>query len=184
MTADGSGQRGGRPTRSSLSGLLFDDPRRPAFLLGLAGAGALASAFTFQALGYDPCQLCVWQRWPYAVVLGLAVASWPLAGARRALVVVLVAMAIALAFNSGLALYHTGVEQHWWSNAFDCAAPATVATSVADLRARLMATDYVPCDKIPWELFGISIAGFNIAASAVLAAAAGVAAFVVGRGRA
>ena len=33
----------------------------------------LAGAYLFQALGYAPCQMCLWQRWPHgaAIVLGL-----------------------------------------------------------------------------------------------------------------
>ena len=43
-------------------------------IMTLAAAGSLAllvGAYVFQALGYAPCKLCLWQRWPHgaAVVL-------------------------------------------------------------------------------------------------------------------
>jgi disulfide bond formation protein DsbB len=149
--------------------ILTDDPRRPAFLLGLGGVVSLASAFTFQLLGYDPCQLCLWQRWPFAAVIALALLAVALKRTRPLLIALLVAMGLFMASNSGLAFYHTGVEQHWWANAFDCGAPTETAASVDALREQLMATDYVPCDKIPWQMFGISIAAMNIFYSAGMA---------------
>jgi len=163
-----------------LKALLLADPRRPGFLLGLAGAGALASAFTFQALGFEPCQLCVWQRWPFAALIVLAAVAVPFRGTRAITAALLVVGALAMFGNSGLAFYHTGVEQHWWSNVFDCSGGATAgAGSAADLSAMLLAHDFVPCDKIPWELFGISIAGYNVLASAVLGVFAAVTARLV-----
>ena len=36
----------------------------------LALAGALVSQYV---LGMQPCPLCIWQRWPYAVVMVLSV---------------------------------------------------------------------------------------------------------------
>lgn len=163
-----------------LKNLLLDDVRRPGLLLGLAGAGALASAFTFQALGFEPCQLCVWQRWPFAALIALAAFAVPFRNTRSILAALLVVAALAMFGNSALAMYHTGVEQHWWSNVFDCSGGATAgAGNAADLAAMLMARNYVPCDKIPWELFGISIAGYNVIASAVLGVFAAVSARLV-----
>lgn len=160
--------------------LLLDDPRRPAFLLGLGSVAVLLVALTFQfGFGFLPCQLCIWQRWPYVIVAALAAVAVPFGQMRWMLALLLGAMAMALLFNSGLALYHTGVEQHWWINSFDCGAPATTSTSLADLREQLMATPYVPCDKIPWALFGISMAGYNIVASAAMSAFAAVTGWLI-----
>ena len=47
--------------------------RQSYMLLAAFGSLALlAGAFAFQALGYAPCKLCLWQRWPHggAIALG------------------------------------------------------------------------------------------------------------------
>lgn len=173
----------GRGENIVLLRFLTDDPRRPAFLLGLGGIVSLASAFTFQAFGFEPCQLCLWQRWPFAIVIALALVSVALRRTRLLLVALLSVMAVVMAFNSGLAFYHTGVEQHWWSNAFDCGAGSITADSVEALRAQLMATDFVPCDKIPWQIFGLSIAGMNVFYSAGMALFAAFGAWLAAKGR-
>jgi disulfide bond formation protein DsbB len=39
---------------------------------------------------------------------------------------------------------------------------------VGDLR-ELSAADLKPCDRVDWRLFGLSLAGYNVVASAILA---------------
>ena len=37
-----------------------------------AGSAALLlGAFVFQALGYAPCAMCIWQRYPHAIAIGM-----------------------------------------------------------------------------------------------------------------
>jgi disulfide bond formation protein DsbB len=54
--------------------------------LTLVAAGGsmalLAGAFAFQAMGYPPCHLCLWQRWPHAAALLIGVVVW-LSGWRK-----------------------------------------------------------------------------------------------------
>ena len=77
------------------------------------------------------------------------------------------------ALGVAIAFFHVGVEQHWWRGTADCHAPVIDPNlSVDALRQQLLNTDFVPCDQIPWSLFGISMAGYNTAAYLVLALAA------------
>ncbi len=49
--------------------------RRNLILLATLGSAALlGGAFVFQAMGYAPCKMCLWQRWPHAaaVLIGAA----------------------------------------------------------------------------------------------------------------
>ncbi len=43
--------------------------------------------------------------------------------------------------------------------------------SIAELREQLLETRFIPCDEVPWSLFGISMAGYNVLASLGLALA-------------
>ncbi|MCW2244594.1 disulfide bond formation protein DsbB [Azospirillum fermentarium] len=151
---------------------LFTDPRLPALLLGAASAGVLAAALIFQfGFGYQPCILCIWQRWPYVAVLIFAIVTvlfrrWQ--GVGDAL---LVASGLALLAGAGIAVYHVGVEQHLWAGTASCGSTAPIGTlSVEELRARLMATPITRCDEVQWSLFGVSMAGYNVVISLALAA--------------
>ena len=91
--------------------------RRAALLAGAASALLLVAALGFQAAGYVPCELCILQRWPHLAAAGLA-AVVLFAGFRRIWALLgLLAAAVA----TGLALYHAGVELHWWAGPSACA---------------------------------------------------------------
>ncbi len=148
----------------------------PLFFLA-AGLTLFGGAFFLEhGMGIEPCILCVYQRIAPALVVALAaIAALPRVPglwARR------LTLAIAGVFLAGavLAGYHVGVEQHWWAGTPQCggqtgAAPP-LSASLGDLRAALAAPEIVPCDAVPWSLFGISLAGFNLILSLGLAVAA------------
>jgi len=145
-------------------------PRQVALLLALACAGALGVGLTAQfGFGLQPCILCLTQRVPYVVagLLALTALVTRHAGVRLWL---LWGCALAFAINAGIAVYHVGVEQHWWVSTCSAAAGAALADSPEALMAALTKpAPLPPCDQAPWRLFGISFAGYNIAASLGLA---------------
>jgi disulfide bond formation protein DsbB len=156
---------------------LLSEPRLPALLLLIASAGTLLAALFFQyVIGLQPCVLCIWQRWPYVVVLVCAALAL-LVGSRSPLARAgLLALAgVALLVGAGIAVFHVGVEQHWWTGTPGCGVTAT-ADTLEELRAQVMAAPVVRCDVVPWSLFGISMAGYNVVISLALGALALVAA--------
>ncbi len=149
--------------------LTLIDPRLPALILALVSAGVLAAALVFQyGFGYQPCILCIWQRWPYVAVLVFFVATQVFRQWRGVGDALLVASGLALLTNAGIAFYHVGVEFHWWAGTAGCGSPG-VALTLAELRAQVMQAAVVHCDEIQWTLFGISMAGYNVMISLVLA---------------
>jgi disulfide bond formation protein DsbB len=160
-------------------------PRTSALFLLVASAGSLLAAFFFQyVIGLQPCVLCIWQRWPYAVVIVLTILVLTVAAQAPKLRATLLALCgVALLFGGGVAVFHVGVEQHWWTGTPGCGVPAT-ANSIDALRAQIMAAPVVRCDQVAWSLFGISMAGYNILISLALAAVAFVSARrAIGSGR-
>jgi disulfide bond formation protein DsbB len=149
----------------------FDPALDHAALVVLAvSAAVLGTVFAMQYLGdLAPCPLCINQRWPYGTALvlsAMALAPGATAGGRRLL---LALCAVAFVIGDGYAIYHAGVEQGWFAGPTACSgAPAPAAGTIEALRQQLMATPVVRCDEIPWSLFGISLAGFNVFVSAGL----------------
>jgi len=137
-------------------------------ILAAAGGSAvvLLGAFGFQHLGdMPPCKLCLWQRWPHAAAIVLAVPAlltharlWPYLGALAA---------VATAVIGG---YHTGVERKWWEGPSSCTGTDISGLSTDDLMAQIMAAPVIRCDEVPWEMFGLSMATYNMLGSLVLAA--------------
>lgn len=152
-------------------------PRTSALFLMAASAGSLLAAFFFQyVVGLQPCILCIWQRWPYAAVIALTILALTVGGRAAKLRAALLALCgVVFLIGGGIAVFHVGVEQHWWTGTPGCGVTAT-ATSIEALRAQIMAAPVVRCDQVAWSLFGISMAGYNILISLVLAAVAFVSA--------
>ena len=87
--------------------------------LVVAAAAALAAALALQFLGgLPPCPFCVYQRYPYLVVIAVGALGLWLRRPRLALALA----ALALAVNVGLAAYHVGIEQGWLALPEGCAA--------------------------------------------------------------
>ena len=145
--------------------------------LALAHALALlgSSALLFGALGFQhigglpPCEMCYWQRWPHLTAIGLGLLAFLLRrGPQRRLLVVLAGVAILVA--AALGLFHAGVEQDWWEGLTTCAAGPALGSG-EDILADILTSPVVRCDAIPWELFGVSLAGWNAILSTLIGGA-------------
>jgi disulfide bond formation protein DsbB len=137
----------------------------------VASVVVLGSALLSQYWGgLTPCELCLLERWPWWVAIAIAAASW-LTGDRLAPQIPAFLLAIVFLVGAGLGFYHVGVEQHWFAGPTACTAGSASATSVDALRAQLLGKQAVMCDEVQWSLFGVSMAGWNMIASAIMAAA-------------
>lgn len=145
--------------------------RDPIFIVLMFSIAALATAFTAQyGFNLRPCQLCLYQRVPYGVVIFLALLALGLRLDAKRMVIVLGLCLLAFATDAGLSLYHVGVEQHWWAGPASCSGGLGTVRSVEDLAALLSKPISIPsCDKVAWSLFGVSMAGYNLLACVGLA---------------
>ena len=130
--------------------------RVAALLTGGIAIALLAGAYGFQYFdNLAPCEMCWWQRYALMATAGLAALS--LATRSRGLAAASIA---ALLVNAGIAVFHAGVEQHWWQGITACAAPMVTGTT-AEVIGAMMAQPLVRCDAIAWSLLGVSMAGWN-----------------------
>lgn len=146
--------------------------------LALAGLGfvLLAGAYAFEYLGgLKPCPLCLEQRVPWFVLIALGGAIFGADSARapRVAMIGLYAAALGVAvWGAYLGGYHAGVEYKWWPGPQTCSGDGLSANG--PLLGDLSASEIVRCDEIPWAMFGVSLAGFNLLFSLVAAALAGL----------
>ncbi|MFN7225687.1 MAG: disulfide bond formation protein B [Holosporales bacterium] len=125
-------------------------------LLFAAAAGALAVAFALQYLGgFAPCTLCVWQRWPYVLVI--LVALWANRSLKPWAFFVCSGLFASAALLAG---YHAGVEQGWWTFASSCTGTIQAVT-VEALEAALAAAPLTRCDQPSVVVLGLSLSVWN-----------------------
>jgi disulfide bond formation protein DsbB len=155
-------------------------PLAAKLLLGF-NIGALLFALIMQfGFGLHPCVLCLWQRAPYATAGFLAFFAWMWKPYGRQTVFLLGLCAFAYLAGLGLAIFHSGVELHWWLGTSGCAVQPLNGATADDLRETLLHTVTPRCDQIAWTIFGLSMANLNIGLSLALAffAAAATAKFL------
>lgn len=133
----------------------------------LSSVVALGGAYTSQyAFGFEPCILCLYQRWPYFVVIVLGAISLVVKGwARLALIA---ACSVAFFVGAGVAFYHVNVEQGNIVLEEGCTVGDEIPTTLEEVTMQLMGKPHVPCDKPQVVFLGISMAGWNFFYSAFL----------------
>lgn len=138
------------------------------YLAALGSLCLLAAAFFFQALGWAPCQMCLWQRWPHAAAVVIGAIGFFKPGAAIAGI-----GALAAAIAAGLGIYHSGVERDWWEGPASCTGTGEGLSGLSGDSLLPGATDapaLVLCDAFTPFLFGLSMANWNAIASLVLLA--------------
>lgn len=142
-------------------------PKNGVFILFLGTVLALAVAFILEIVfDLQPCVVCVYQRWPYLVASTLTCAMLLFPAIFNKATLVLTGMTIAAA--TLLAAYHIGIEQGWWAAIQECGGHAQTATTVAELKAQLLASPVPSCSNSAFKLIGFSIAEYNFVYSASL----------------
>jgi disulfide bond formation protein DsbB len=142
--------------------------RRFALELMVLSAAVVGGALLSQYVGgLQPCELCLYQRWPWYATIALTLLV-VLVGGRRGGAKVLTLCGVILLAGGALAFYHVGVEQHWFAGPTACSG-AAASDSVEALKAQIMGAAPVRCDEIAWSLLGISMAGWNLIASVLVA---------------
>ena len=157
--------------------VLDDAVRFAPWILIAASCLVLGSAFIAEGV-FDlrPCALCIYQRWPYIVIIASCLTSIALPSASAGRAALLGVAALACTVGAVIAAFHIGVEQRWWPGPSVCDSVVPLrGGDMAALREQLMTTPLVRCDVVQWRLFGLSLAGYNMIASLGLAALGGFA---------
>jgi disulfide bond formation protein DsbB len=144
-----------------------------AAVIAVGAAATILGAWFFQyVIGLKPCPLCLEQRYAFyfAIPLAVLVLMGEHAGSqRRVLLAALAVIAAGMLWNSGLAVYHAGVEWKWWPGPQDCSGAIEGFGSAGDMLKNLERVNVVRCDEAAWRFLGLSLAGYNVLISFGLA---------------
>jgi disulfide bond formation protein DsbB len=132
----------------------------------MAALGALGVAYFAQyILLLTPCELCLWERWPYRIValLGLLTVL-----ARPSITRLLLGAAgLVMLADVVIAGLHVGVELNWWPS------PLPECNGALTPGAALPMTPATPCDRPVYLIHGlpISMAQMDMLGAALFAGA-------------
>ena len=158
--------------RTLLNSLIVT-PERLFLLSSLISAALLAGAHGFEHFGHlAPCLMCLEQREVHWLGGSLALALF-MAGLfglpRRWLLFGLLVLVLTYFYSAGLGFFHAGVEQGFWKGPAACA--AVNVQPMEDPLSLDMGEIYIgpSCEEVPWQMLGISMAGYNGLISLALA---------------
>ena len=143
----------------------------------ISGSLLLGALFFEHVMRLTPCQMCYWQRHAHkAVILTASIflvfnhfmktPKWDR--------IILFVVGIAFLVSFGMAFWHMGVEYKWWLGPKSCSASTPTQINPDAIFNALEGKDKLPqCSDAPWDLFGISMAGYN----ALISGGAAIASF-------
>ena len=125
-------------------------------------ATALISQYGF---GLHPCDLCIYQRIPYAIILVIALTGVLLVRSWRARYAIGVACALLFLLDAGIAGYHTGVETGLFKGPSACSSDGKTGQTLEEMRAAIMNAPLVTCAQAMVYVLGLSMAAWNMIAA-------------------
>lgn len=147
----------------------------------LVPTGLLGGAYISQyGFGLYPCEMCWWQRYPHFAAIGIALLALLLPRGRATTALTMLA-GLAILTSGLIGAYHAGVEYKWWEGLTTCTADLKLG---GDALEAILNAPMVRCDEVQWQLFGISLAGYNFLISTAGALAIFALVYRAGRGRA
>lgn len=136
----------------------------------VSGAALLVAWFVERRLGIVPCALCLVERWPYRVAIGLGVVAAVVPGWVSGVVRWLLVGCFVV--GVGVGMVHVGVERGFWPSPLpECAAPVFSGGSIAERLAQMPSRPAKPCDAATYLVPGLplSMAAMNVLLSLALA---------------
>lgn len=145
--------------------------RGACLLTALAAGVALGIAVASEQWGgLVPCALCLLERWPYRIAIGLGLLGLVLPVRMARLVLGLVVLTTLA--GAALGAVHVGVEQHAWPSPLpECAAPHLAGRTAAERLAEMPSRPGKPCDAPTYLVPGLplSMAAMNLLYALVFA---------------
>ena len=120
----------------------------------------LISAFYLEYFhGALPCDLCITQRWFHAAIITYSLIVFFIVNKLSTFNKLLLIGGGILWFSSSLAgLYHFGIEMSFWTGPDGCSSNINFSK---DTLTNLLNKSPIKCDEVIFEIFGVSLAGWN-----------------------
>jgi len=143
---------------------LVSKPRFFLFLIAFISLGSLGAAYIGEYFfELKPCVLCLYQRYIFMITAAAALLGTCLPSSRKQISMIFISAGLFFA-NFGTAAYQVLVEKKILELPALCRGIEikTQNQTFAQFQASLAkAGNHIPCDQISFELFGISMAGYN-----------------------
>ena len=120
----------------------------------------LISAFYLEYFhGALPCDLCITQRWFHSAIIAYSfIIIFIINKTIISKKLLLLGGAILWLSSSSAGLYHFGIEMNFWTGPDGCSSNIDFSK---DTLTYLLNKSPIKCDEVMFEIFGLSLAGWN-----------------------
>ena len=121
---------------------------------------AIISAFYIEyILGYQPCNLCLIERIPYALGLLILTINFKFKNNEKFLVILLM---LTFFFSLLISVYHFGIEENFFQESTIC--DVKNSTSILSKQELLLELqkNRISCKDVTFRIFGLSLTSINI----------------------
>ena len=131
-------------------------------ILFLSSFTILLSAYFIQyLLGYQPCNLCIIERVPYALSLIVLVFNHIF---KKDQVFYSILLLLIFSFSFLISVYHFGIEQGFISESNVCGSNNSDLTTKEEVLKSLQEIN-ISCKDVAFKIFGFSLTTYNIIVS-------------------
>jgi len=125
----------------------------------------ISAYFIEYILGYQPCNLCLIERIPYALSIILIILNYFFNQNKQFVILLLI---LVFAFSLLISFYHFGIEQGFFEESTICGIEdANNIISKEELLKQLQLKT-ISCKDVAFSIFGLSLSTFNIVISLVI----------------
>ena len=117
--------------------------------------------------GLHPCDLCIYQRIPYAAIVFFGLVGAFLPKARRLQYAIAVVCTLLFLVDAGIAGYHTGVETGIFKGPTACSGDGKLGQTLEEIRAAILNAPLVTCEQAMFYVLGLSMAAWNMIAATI-----------------
>ena len=133
------------------------------FLISLV---AIISAYYIEfILGYQPCNLCLIERIPYALALIILIINFKFKKNEKFLIILLI---FIFFFSLLVSIYHFGIEQGFFQESLMCDVKNSDSILSKEELLLELQKKQVSCKDVTFKIFGLSLTSINILISLIL----------------
>ena len=109
-------------------------------------------------LGHEPCNLCLYQRFPYFISIILILSIFFIKKSQKTILMILALVSIS---GAALAFYHVGIEQGFISEAVCEVGKINVENTDIKQLQKDLSNSPLGCKNVTFRIFGLSLATIN-----------------------
>ena len=119
-------------------------------------------------IGFTPCQLCIYQRWPWYLIIFLSLIS--IFYNKKVYPYNKFIIFMIFVGSAAYAGWHAGIEWAFWEGPTTCETGTNKIESHDNLLENIQSIQsFVSCSEAGFRFLGISLAGYNFISSLIMA---------------